>query len=204
MSQSAWEIWVVSDAVRTTLWGAKKRLRVAWRLDLEDPKNFPINTSVAIGQIQQTVSQQLAKKFSRPAMPRLIYEEPRTLEDLIPLRLVKTIWEDRHNGRFESAITRAAATDYKDPKKSWKVFKGIVRAMETAYLVEYWGWELLPRPKVNILHRGLDEIAKAAGLGAQTNKGFSKFLDDLCPCGLQRHEEAVRKFRHRIAHRRRT
>jgi hypothetical protein len=64
--------------------------------------------------------------------------------------------------------------------------------------IEYWGWEILRRPKVNILHRGLGEIAKAAGLGEQTNKGFAEFLDDLCPCGLQRHDEAVRKLKSRL------
>jgi hypothetical protein len=84
--------------------------------------------------------------------------------------------------------------NYDDQEKSWKAFKGIIRAMETAYVVQYWGWELLPRPKANILHRGLDEIAKAAGLGEQTEEGFANFLDDLCPCGLRRHKEAVRKL----------
>ena len=127
-------------------------------------------------------------------MPRPIYKKPKTLAELVPAGLVKTIWEDNHNSSFESAIIRAADINYHDQKKSWKAFKGIIRAMETAYLVEYWGWELLPRPKVNILHRGLDEIAKAAGLGEQTEEGFAEFLDDLCPCGLRRHKEAVRKL----------
>ncbi len=199
MSPSAWENWVESERVREALWKGKERLKFAWRHDQEDPKSYPINTSLALAQIQESVSLRLAKKSSRSTMPRTIFKKPKTLAELVPAGLVKTIWEDNHNSSFESAIIRAADTNYDDQKKSWKVFKGIIRAMETAYLVEYWGWELLPRPKVNILHRGLDEIAKAAGLGEQTEEGFAKFLDDLCPCGLRRHKEAVRKLGSRFA-----
>jgi hypothetical protein len=116
------------------------------------------------------------------------------LAKLIPESLVRNIWEENHNGSYEHAIRRAAATNYEELDKSWRVFQGIIRAMETAYLVGYLGLEFLSKPKVNILHRGLDEIAKAAGIGDQTEKGFAQFLDDLCPCGLKRHREAVRKL----------
>ncbi len=66
--------------------------------------------------------------------------------------------------------------------------------MEITYLVRFFGVELMPKPKVNILHRGLDQIAKAAGLEGQTEEGFAEFLDDLCPCGITRHKEAIRKL----------
>jgi hypothetical protein len=62
------------------------------------------------------------------------------------------------------------------------------------YLVDYMGLEILQHPKVNILHKGLNEVAKTAGLGDQTERGFAEFLDDLCPCGLKKHREAVRKM----------
>src|ERR1700757_2671131 len=38
-----------------------------------------------------------------------------------------------HNSSFESAISWAAGTDYGDPMKSWKAFKGIISAMEIVY-----------------------------------------------------------------------
>lgn len=191
MSLHAWEKWVESEEVREALWKGKDRLKFAWEHDQNDANSYPINTDWALADIQRNVSTQLAKKHS--ARRLRIRKKPTTLAELVPEKLVKTIWEDHHNSSFESAITRAADTSYDEPEKSWKVFKRIIRAIETAYLVEYWGWELLPRPKVNILHRGLDEIAKAAGLGEQTVEGFAQFLDDLCPCGLRRHKEAVRK-----------
>jgi hypothetical protein len=194
MRPRAWENWVESSGVRETLWKGKESLKFAWEHDQKDPKGFPINTAFALDMIRNRVSKRSAKKPSSSSMPRPIYKEAKTLAELVPERLVKTIWEDNHNSSFESAIIRAAAVNYKDPRKSWKVFKGIMRAMEIAYLVDYWGWEILPRPKVNILHRGLDEIAKAAGLEAQTVEGFAEFLDDLCPCGLRPHKEAVRKL----------
>jgi len=57
----------------------------------------------------------------------------------------------------------------------------------------------MPRPKVNILHRGLERIANVAGFGDLTEQGFTEFLDDICPCGLRSHREAVRKTRKRAA-----
>jgi hypothetical protein len=192
MSPHAWEDWIESVEVREALRRGKERLNFAWACDQKDPKSYPINTSWALAEIQQSVSLRPAKKKSTKR--RLIYRKPKTLAELVPAELVKMIWEDHHNSSFEEAITRAADTDYADQKRSWKVFKGIIHAVETAYLFDYWGWELLPRPKVNILHRGLDEISKAAGLEDLTLEGFAQFLDDLCPCGLKRHKEAIRKL----------
>lgn len=92
---------------------------------------------------------------------------------------------------------RAAPKSPKDIDKSWKVLQQILRAMEEAYRVRYWGLEFLAKPKANILHKGLDEIAKAAGLEDLTERGFAEFLDDLCPCGLRNHREAIRKLSRR-------
>ena len=129
-------------------------------------------------------------------------KEPRSLAELVPEKLVKTIWEEHHSGTFRDAIRRAAGV-HRDEQKSWKAFQGIIRAMEVAYLVSYIGDELLPKPKVSILHRGLDRIAKAGGLEGQTEEGFAEFLDDLCPCGIRRHKEAVRKLWSRSSRNRR-
>jgi hypothetical protein len=60
------------------------------------------------------------------------------------------------------------------------------------------------KAKGDILHRGLNEIAKAAGIEDQTEAGFAEFLDDLCPCGLKNHREAVRKLASRSTRMRRS
>lgn len=113
--------------------------------------------------------------------------------ELVPESLVKSVWEDQHAGRFEWAIRQASGADLDDPHQCWKVFQKILRAIEAAYYVERWGLELLPRPKINFLHRELLEIANAAGLSDLNERGLAEFLDDLCPCGLKSHREAFRK-----------
>ena len=123
-----------------------------------------------------------------------------SLAELVPEKTVKSVWELDHNTSFQNAIKEAAGASYPDVDQCFKTFQAILRAIETAYLVNTWGWEFLHKPKINILHKGLRDIADAAGIGLGkelTEKGFATFLDDLCPCGLKRHESALRRALHR-------
>jgi len=129
---------------------------------------------------------------------------PTTFAELVPEKFVKAIWEDQHSGRYSDALKRAALIDFNKHQEGWKVFQTIVRAIEAAYLVNVVGIELLPKPKVNILHRGLSLIGARAGLKGQTITGFAEFLDSLCPCGLLDHREAVRKLWSRSSNTRRS
>jgi hypothetical protein len=200
MGRHAWARYVESSEVRNLLWKSVESLKVAWERDQEDPKTYPLNTSFVLAEIRSGVTGQRAmRSVGHPRIPK----PPKRLAELVSERTVKAIWEGNHSGRFEDAIARASATDYKNLNKSWKVFQGIIRAIESAYLVDYWGLELLQRPKVNILHKGLNEIANSAGIGDQTEEGFAEFLDDLCPCGLKKHREAVRKVSRRSTRMRR-
>jgi len=155
-----------------------------------------MNTALALAKIQDALKNRSKRSVARPIPAP---QTPRRLAELISEKLVKAIWEDNHSSRFEDAIMRAAPKSFEDLHKSWKVFQQIIRATEAAYRVNYWGMEFLAKPKANILHKGLDEIAKIAGLKDLTEKGFAEFLDDLCPCGLKNHREAIRKLSRRSA-----
>jgi len=194
MSRHAWENWVPTEEIREVLLEGGKRLRSAWESDQKDRKHYPISTDWALAEIQSMVS--TSGDRARRKEVSSFFKKPKTLSQLIPESTVKAIWEDHNRGRFEDAL-EAASLGYKDPKKGWRVFKSIVVAIERAYLFEQWGWEVLPKPKASILHKGLQKIAIAAGLRDLTEAGFAEFLDDLCPCGISRHREAVRKFRTR-------
>ncbi len=200
MSQHRWEGWIESKETVKLLREAKGWLKTAWEWDRKDPKSYPINTSYTLAEIQESLSKQPREKNTKVRITKP--KEPRSLAELIPEKTVKAIWEQRHSGTFRNAIRRAAAV-IEDEGKSWKAFQGIIHAMEVAYLVSYIGDELSPKPKFSILHRGLDRIAKAAGLEGQTQEGFAEFLDDLCPCGIRSHKEAVRKLSSRSARMRR-
>jgi len=192
MSRHAWAEWVESPEVRNLLWKSKGSLKLAWESDKKDPKSYPLDTLAALAQIQALVEDPRWPRFLRGRLPKP--KIPRSLAELVSEKDVKAIWEESHSGSYEDALARAAGTNHEEVDESCKVFKGILRAMEAAYLVGHFGMELLPKPKVSILHRRLDEIAKAAGIGDQTQKGFAEFLDDLCPCGLKSHGEALRKL----------
>jgi hypothetical protein len=190
MSRHAWAEYVESPEVRNLLWMSKERLKLAWESDRKDPKAYPLNTSYVLATIQEGVTARSRKRSTKLRFTL----NPRRLAELVREKLVKSIWEENHAGKFEDAIAQATPRNSKEFNNSWRVFQGIIRAMEAAYLVDYWCQEFMPRPKVNILHKGLDQTAKAAGIGHQIQKGFAEFLDDLCPCGLKRHREAVRKL----------
>jgi hypothetical protein len=192
MSRHAWAEWVESAEVRRLLWQGRERLKVAWGWDQKDPKGYPMNTYLALIEIENSLTNPLGASPRTRLSTKL--KIPGTLWELISEKTVKAIWEDNHNRSFEEAIAQATPTHYDEVRKSQKVFKAIIRAIEKAYVVDYVSWQLLPRPKVNILHKGLNEIAKAAGIEDQTEAGFAEFLDDLCPCGLKNHREAVRKL----------
>ena len=202
MSRHLWAEWVESKEVRHLLWQAKEQLKVAWEYDQERPKMYPMNTYVALAEISNRLTNPAA---ACPPIRLALHKPriPRTLWELISEEIVKAVWEDNHSGSFEQAIAQANPTDYTELRKSQKVFKGIIRAIETAYDLDYVSWQLLPRPKVNILRRRLNEIAKAAGIEDQKEVGFAEFLDDLCPCGLKNHREAVRKLASRSSRMRR-
>ncbi len=72
-----------------------------------------------------------------------------------------------------------------------------MRAMEQAYMVSFFGPEIMPMPKVSILHKDLKRIAVSVDLESQTQ--YAEFLDDLCLCGLKNHREALRKMESRDA-----
>jgi hypothetical protein len=78
---------------------------------------------------------------------------------LAPEKLIKSISEEQHASTNRDALRKAAPVDIKEQNLSWKVLQSLVRAVETAYLVNFSEIELLPKPKVNILSRGLAQLA---------------------------------------------
>jgi len=191
-----WERYLEFKEVGKILWAAKPFLKDAWEADLKDPKLYPINTSGAFAQIEEKLGVRVNASRTR-LVPRP--KPPKHLSELIPEAIIKAIWEDNHAGTFVEALTEAAniGRGQVSVKKGWNTFQKIVRTIEHAYLLHCYGYDFLPKPKNSILHRGLDRIAKVAGLEGLTLSGFSEFLDDLCPCGLKNHKEAIRKMERR-------
>jgi len=192
MNQHRWVEWIESGDVAQFLLGeARKWLKTAWESDRKG--GYPLSTSHVLAQIRNVVS---PTRPPRPRVTRMPKPKPRqTLADLAPERLVRRIWEDNHSGTLNDAIRAAGQMDFDNQEKPWRAFQGIMQAMEGAYWVSFFGPEILPKPKVSILHRGLKQIAIAVGLESAIQ--YAEFFDDLCPCGLKNHREAVRKMESR-------
>jgi hypothetical protein len=196
MSLHPWVGWIESDANRQILLNAKDPLRIAWEQDQAHRRTYPINTSYALFQILDSLSWRSRKTDKKASLPEP--KTPKSLAELIPEELVRAIWEEHHNGSLNAAIGKAAGLGCGQYEMSGKVFSQILKTMEIAYSVNRFGTDLLPRPKTNILHRGLQTIAKAAiSEDDLDEKWFSELLDYLCPCPLKRHREAVRKLQSR-------
>jgi hypothetical protein len=196
MGRHAWAGWV-DEETRHRLWEAKELLKSAWDSDRKSPRRYPMDTSWALAEIEQSLAKKKPDKPTKISLRKWL--NPRTLAALVPEAQISAVWEEYNSGTFKNAIKLAAEINYKNTKKSWKLFKTIIRAIEATYQARFLGHEFLSKPKVNILHTGLDQIAKTAGLEGQTQAGFVEFLDDLCPCGLKSHKGAVRKLSKRSA-----
>jgi hypothetical protein len=191
----SWERWIESDEHRKFLWIAKKLLRRAWKQDQKVPRSHPINTSEMLWEILKRLSKHPRKTPVTAFLPAP--KPPTTLAELIPDRLLEKIWSEHHSGSFTQALQKAAGFGCRPDDESGKIFSQILSTIEIAHNVQLFGYCVLPKPKINILHRGLEEVFALVGLDDQTAAGFAGFLDDLCPCGLKRHRDAVRKLRSR-------
>src|SRR3989442_13256792 len=99
MSQHRWEQWIESEEVKNLLRNARERLKTAWGWDRKYPKSYPINMSYALAEIQRSLSKQPRKKKIRVRLPKPKEPKaPRRLAELVPEKLVKTIWEEHHSG----------------------------------------------------------------------------------------------------------
>jgi hypothetical protein len=195
MSPHPWEGWIESDA-RQILLNAKEPLRTAWEQDQKCPTTYPVNTTSALLKILDSLLGQPLKTNEKTPLPEP--KVPKSLAELIPEDLVRTIWREHHNGSLNTAIAKAAGFGCGQNEESEKIFSQIIKTMENAYKVTRFGTDLLPKPKTSILHRGLEKIARAAMSEDDLDENwFAELLDYLCPCGLGRHREAVRKLQSR-------
>lgn len=187
-NQQSWKKWLQleDDQVVGILERAAERLNWAWAIDEKYPKSYPINTSHAFGEIEREIRHRgEARKLHKlppPAPP------PETLGDLLSESTIRTIYEDQNEGTYKDALRRAA--DF----GGGRYWRKIRRAVDAAYLADYYGVEFAPRPRVHFLHRNLLKLADASGLRGLTREGLRGFFDELCPCGRRHTTEAIRKL----------
>jgi hypothetical protein len=184
----------LDGCIRAVLEKAGPRLKWAWKVDMEYPKSYPANTDYAFGEIKAQIREcqlqgriEVKKGTGRLPPPP---PPPECFSELIDDKTVRAVYEDQNVGSYKNALELAA-------KRDGSVFRKILNAVNTAYMIEYYGIELAPKPRVHFLHRNLLEIADLGQLSDLTHEGIAEFLDDLCPCGKTHKSDAIRKLRKR-------
>jgi hypothetical protein len=170
---------------------AAERLEWAWSVDQKHPNSFPVNTDYAFAEIQE----KLRYKSSSNAVRKLLSlpPPPKCLSDLLDEKTIKGVYEDQNDGSYEDALKRAAA----GLPKGTSAWRKISQALSVAYMIDYYGLEHAPKPRVQFLHRNLLSIADSLDVGDMRHSGIVEFLDDICPCGKKHTSEAIRKLRKR-------
>src|SRR5262249_18729108 len=106
---------------------------------------------------------------------------------------IRAVYEQQNDGTYQEALKLAAFVD----GKASSAWRKILHAVDAAYLIDRYGDQAAPKPRVQFLHRELLKIAALADLNDLSHQGIVEFLDDLCPCGERHTAEAIRKLRKR-------
>jgi hypothetical protein len=188
-----WENYLVGqDDKIAILWASRVPLRLVWDQERKDAESYPLGTALYLSEIVQQIARTSPHWKPRKKEPRPNPRKPYSFSELVSEKLIEIVWEAQQNGKYKTALRKAAAIRPSNVKECWATFQTIIRAMESAYLADFLGMEFLRKPKVQILHTGLRKIANAAGCRDITKGAFAEFLDDICPCGLKEHGGAAR------------
>lgn len=117
MNRHRWAEWLDDPEAVSRLWAARTRLKSAWNADQEDPTHYPINTSWALAEIEQSfrkVPRENWKSYKEKWL------NPKSLSDLVPEDEISAMWEAYNSGTFKETICRAAEINFDNVKNSWK------------------------------------------------------------------------------------
>jgi hypothetical protein len=167
-------------------------LKACWAKDRKHPRSYPIYTGEALWEAKNRLSGRQPKTQQTPGKLPLPSSPPESLFDLIDDKIVKTVFEQQNSGSYRAALRQAA----RGGTEGSIAFRKLLNSIEAAYYVEIY--EIIPKPRVNFLHRELLEIAEELELDQLTHLGFKEFLDDLCPCRTGHTVEAIQKMRKRL------
>jgi hypothetical protein len=192
-NQHRWKLSLATETCRL-LDEFSEVLAWAWGIDTRDQKSYPHNASLAFHTIKNEIANsERPQKQPIPTKRRgILIRQPsaRVFSELVDETAIKRVYEDQNADLYKSALLQAARGDA-------KVFRKILRAVDSAYVIGQRGAEAARPPRIHFLHRSLLELAELCRLDGLTDEGMVEFLEDLCPCGQPHQSDAIRKFRKR-------
>ena len=153
---------------------------------------FPMNTANLLYEIESKLKGQPVRyrKLRKIPYPRV----PRRLQDILPERTVRQVHEYLHEEPFDEALV-----ELHDPENRSRAFQRIKETIENSLFAEHYGYESLPKPRGNWLHRQIIGVLSAVAPGKISDSEMVQLFDYICPCGIEHNREAMKKFRWRLS-----
>jgi hypothetical protein len=174
---------------------SKDQIRQAWDWDDQGTKNFPMNTGQLLYEIETTLKGWRPRKRRKKTHKRgIILKQMTRLQDILPESTVELVHEYLHEEPFGEALAELHSPDDRS-----RAFNRIKDTITNALYAEHFGYETLPKPRGNWLHRQILGALASAAPGKFTDSDMVKLFDYFCPCGSEHNRDAIKKFRWRLA-----
>jgi hypothetical protein len=176
---------------------SKAQIRQAWDWDDQGTKGFPMNTSQLLYEIETRLKGRRPRK-RRKGLKGIRLKPPTQLRDILPERTVYQVHEYLYEEPFKEALVDLYSADARS-----QALERIRNTILNALTAHQFGYEALPKPRGNWLHRQVLGVLAAAAPGKFSDLEMVKLFDYFCPCGTAHNREAMKKFRWRLtrAHR---
>jgi hypothetical protein len=172
---------------------SKDQINLAWDRDDRGTKRFPMNTAHLLYERGALLKGWRPRKNRKKGM-RIRLKEPKCLGDILPDRDVEQIHEYLHEEPFREALI-----DLYSQEGHSRALKRITETVGAALFAVQHGYETLPKPRGNWLHRQILDVLTAAAPGKFSDRDMAKLFNYFCPCGAEHNREAMKKFRWRLA-----
>lgn len=171
---------------------SKEQIKQAWDWDDHGTKSFPMNTAQLLYEIETTLKGWRPRRRKHGKLP---YPKAATrLHDILPESTVRQVHEYLHEEPFHEALAELHSSDTQS--------RALIRIKDTinsALYAEHYGYETLPKPRGNWLHRQLLAMLAAVAPRKFSDSEMVKLFNYFCPCGAEHNREAMKKFRWRLS-----
>jgi hypothetical protein len=176
---------------------SRSQIRQAWDWDHQGTKGFPMNTAQLLYEIETRLKGWRPRK-RRTSLKGIHLKPPAQLRDILPERTVHQVHEYLYEEPFKEALVDLYSEDARS-----QALERIRNTILNSLTVQQFGFEALPRPRGNWLHRQVLGALTAVAPGKFSDLEMVKLFDYFCPCGTTHNREAMKKFRWRLtsAHR---
>ncbi len=171
---------------------SRDQIRQAWDWDDQGTKSFPMNTAHLLDEIDSRLK---GWRPRRRKLRKLPYPTPpKRLQDILSEGTVRQVHEYLHEEPFDEALADLHSRDTDS-----HALHRIKETIDSALYVEHFGYESLPKPRGNWLHRQIIGVLSAAAPAKLSDSEMVKLFDYICPCGVEHNREAMKKFRWRLS-----